>query len=246
MIITLAATELDQEYLSLRRHDAKPISVDFSRVLVNKPWGQEYLFLKNNSVEIWSLFINRHNGTSMHCHPNKKTSLIVLEGRAIFSSLNTSMELSPMDVVIIAPGAFHSTLSISQKGTGVLELETPPMKHDLFRLEDKYGRADTGYEGSEKMILDGGHARFAQKELNVTKNIFNKKIRLHSVKTPDDLKALATVKKKAIIAVLGGNILSKNGQIIYGVGDIFSLKDLLKNGVNWKLKNAKFISIQEA
>ena len=49
---------------------------------------------------------------------------------------------------MIRKGLFHSTKAISQKGAMIFEIETPVNKHDIVRLEDKYGRAAKPYEGS--------------------------------------------------------------------------------------------------
>ena len=47
---------------------------------VTKPWGYEYLAYENDNVGVWILHIKEGESTSMHCHPNKDTGLIVLEG----------------------------------------------------------------------------------------------------------------------------------------------------------------------
>src|SRR3989344_749460 len=145
MIKQLNQSSLDRKYLSLRPYTATPINADFSKLLVNKPWGNEYMLYNSPSIEVWNLFISYQKATSMHCHPNKKTSLIVIEGRVLFSSLNESLELTALDAVAIGSGTFHSTQCASVGGARVLEFESPPMKHDLIRLEDKYGRAQDGY-----------------------------------------------------------------------------------------------------
>ena len=56
--------------------------VDYSREIVEKPWGYEYLIFENEHVAIWMLHIVRKRKTSMHCHPNKTTALILLSGNA--------------------------------------------------------------------------------------------------------------------------------------------------------------------
>ena len=52
-------------------------SIDYSKVVVNKPWGYEYLIYQNEYAAVWILFIKEGFKTSMHCHPKKKTSLMV-------------------------------------------------------------------------------------------------------------------------------------------------------------------------
>ena len=60
---------------------------DYSKVIVKKPWGYEYLVFENEFVAIWMLHIVRKRKTSMHSHPKKRTSLILLAGNATCSHL---------------------------------------------------------------------------------------------------------------------------------------------------------------
>src|SRR4051794_580973 len=66
-------------------------SVDYSRVIVRKPWGYEYLLFSNDSVAVWVLYIKAGEETSMHCHARKKTSLIVLDGIVRCSTLDVCL-----------------------------------------------------------------------------------------------------------------------------------------------------------
>jgi len=190
MIKRIGPSELDKKYFSLRPYKVVPIKVNFDKVVVNKPWGSEYLMFKNPEAEIWHLSISHQRSTSMHCHPAKKTALVVLEGRALFSSLNESIELHPLDAVIIASGTFHSTQSLSSAGTKVLEFETPPMKHDLFRLEDKYGRAEKGYEDQKEMSADKSKLRLAKKDFGKINNLGSKKACIKMLNSPKDIKSI--------------------------------------------------------
>ncbi len=229
MIFHLNSTSLDKKYLAIRPYNATPIEADFSKLIVNKPWGNEYLMYSNPSTEVWNLFISYNKATSMHCHPKKKTTLVVLDGKAIFSSLNESMELSPMDAVIIEPGVFHSTQSMSKGGIKVLEFETPPMKHDLIRLEDKYGRADNGYEGLEKMIIESSHIRFAISDIGNAKDFCNSRICVKSIGNINDLTAPDN-EKSNLMVVTAGAIISKHGDTLYGPADILHTEELNDGG----------------
>src|SRR3972149_10974251 len=82
---------------------------DYSKVIVKKPWGYEYLIFENGFVAIWLLHIVRKRKTSMHCHPNKKTGLVLLSGNATFYHMGGGEELNPLDGVVIEKGIFHST-----------------------------------------------------------------------------------------------------------------------------------------
>ncbi len=211
MIKRIGPNELDKKYFSLRPYTAIPIKANFNKVIVNKPWGSEYLIFKNPEAEIWHLSISHQRSTSMHCHPGKKTALVVLEGRALFSTLNESMELHPLDAVIIGQGTFHSTQSLSSAGTKILEFETPPMKHDLFRLEDKYGRAQKGYEDKKEMTIDGSKLRLAKKDFGKINNLGNRKACMKLLNNSKDIKSINPDHFELAI-LTSGTMTSGNGQ----------------------------------
>jgi len=55
-------------------------TLPYHNAIVKKPWGYEYLAFENEYVAIWILHIIRKRKTSMHCHPRKKTGLILQAG----------------------------------------------------------------------------------------------------------------------------------------------------------------------
>src|SRR5438094_853367 len=130
------------------KQKAKP-AVDYHKVVVQKPWGYEYLLYENGTVGVWFLKLKEGAKTSMHCHPNKKTGLIVLEGEAELSFLNDSTTLKPVSKMMIREGLFHSTRAKSAGGITMIEVETPCDKENLVRLDDEYGREEKPYEGRE-------------------------------------------------------------------------------------------------
>lgn len=168
MIYKAVQTRIDQDYLSKslpepRDADNRGTSVvNYSDVIVKKPWGYEYLIFENDFVAIWMLQIIRKRKTSMHCHPNKKTGLVLLSGTATTLTIEGSFELNPLDGVVIDSGVFHATeassllpmIPHSENGIWVMEIESPPMKTDLLRLKDEYGRAGASYEGAENMVFE--------------------------------------------------------------------------------------------
>ena len=86
IIERLLITDKDKESLSQIAYDATETSDDFfnySKVVVKKPWGYEYLIFENESVAVWILYLKNEALTSMHCHPGKKTSLVVLQGEVV-------------------------------------------------------------------------------------------------------------------------------------------------------------------
>ena len=121
----------------------------YKNVVVTKRWGYEYLCYQNEVLAIWLLYIENNHKTSLHCHPNKHTGLVVLDGAAEVSFIRGSLLIKGLEKINIFKGRFHSTKSISDNGVFLLEVETPEDKHDLLRLDDSYGRKDLSYEGIE-------------------------------------------------------------------------------------------------
>ena len=234
----------DKKTLALRSIETAPITADLSKMIVNKPWGYEYLLTNTPLVEVWHLSIDYLKSTSTHCHPNKKTALIVLDGRAEFSTLNKTLKFSALDAVMIDAGVFHSTKCMSKKGLKLLEIETPPMKHDLVRLKDKYGRADIGYEGKENMqLINGSYVKFKSEEIHVIKNFCNNYLCLSFIQNDNDLKILLSQKPKLAV-VLNGFIKSADDNILYRLGDIIKTSTLKNNKI--KFNNVSLLSVSKA
>lgn len=148
MIYKVFPSVSDFENLSRLATESCPevAACDYSSVVVNKPWGYEYLWLQTESVAAWMLHLKAGSSTSLHCHVRKRTSLIVIEGNVVCSTLEDRFRLSSLDAMVLEAGVFHGTLATSVGGAFVLEIETPVMKHDLVRLKDSFGRQGTGYE----------------------------------------------------------------------------------------------------
>jgi len=122
--------------------------MSYDNTIVKKPWGYEYLAYESDEVGLWCLFIAKDQQTSMHCHPKKSTGLILLDGEVQVSFFNDVFKLTPGKKLMIRRGLFHSTKAFSEQGAILFEIESPKQKHDLVRLEDKYGRKATPYEDS--------------------------------------------------------------------------------------------------
>lgn len=142
--------------LSNKRVDilAPKESFDYKGLVVNKPWGYEYLLFENDFVAIWILHLKFNESTSLHCHPQKKTSLIVLSGEVHVSTLSDNFVFKQREGLIIDKGVFHSSKAISPAGLFLMEIETPPNKTDLVRLKDEYGRQGKGYENVQQMTRE--------------------------------------------------------------------------------------------
>lgn len=126
--------------------DIKKTKQDYSKIVVKKPWGYEYLLFSNKYFAMTILHIKKGEQTSLHCHPNKSTALFVLSGKILFSTLDKKIKIEPSDGCYIDKKVFHRSKSISDKGSYLLEIETPVNKQDLVRLKDSYGRKGKGYE----------------------------------------------------------------------------------------------------
>lgn len=231
MIKKFFPTEFDLFNLSLKRTvaPATSVDIDYKDVVVNKPWGYEYLLFENKRVAIWILFLKKDAKTSMHCHPKKKTSLLVLEGKVRTSSLHTQFDLDTLDSLMIDKGVFHSTASTSEEGSFIMEIESPPAKSDLVRLKDEYGRENQGYEGEHKFSRDlekyeyhNFHGHDSVIERNLTKKILNQKrtIVFHANENWDNLKEELKNNQVSIISFLDTDIEDKKGNIILDAGDI--------------------------
>lgn len=160
-------------------------NVDFKKVVVNKPWGYEYMLYENDSVSLWALHINPDQSTSLHCHSRKTTGLVTLSGRIEVNFLENNQILEPMQKVMIRETLFHSEKCISEKPAVIIELETPVDKDDLIRLSDSYGRENKRYEGEEKYSpRSSEHIILSEDRINT---FFDHEFEFVDVKTIEDL-----------------------------------------------------------
>ena len=83
----------------------------YEKTVVSKPWGYEYLAYQNDKVALWFLYIGHNHQTSMHCHPNKTTGLILLDGEAQISFLWDKFDLKPVSKTMIRKGLFTIVFS---------------------------------------------------------------------------------------------------------------------------------------
>jgi acetolactate synthase-1/2/3 large subunit len=204
-------------------------NTDFTGLVVNKPWGYEYLMYQTKEVSIWMLYIKKGYATSMHCHPNKKTSLFILLGESLSSNLNNQFVLKERDGLIFDKGVFHQTEAISENGTFVMEIETPSNKTDLFRLQDRYKRVMKGYTDKKNITdkLYNYHYMFLQNEVDST-NVFGKyKFYIKNVDNSESLHSWINSMEAEICMVLAGEI--RVGEKVITSADLICVEDL-KNG----------------
>lgn len=133
------------ENLNVRKVN-KNEAVAYKQDIISKPWGVEYLCGCNKNLEVWELYINSKASTSLHCHPDKDTLNIVLEGGVFLETIRRKEKLRAGEFRLIKAGAIHRTTNPNQNFRArVLEIESPPNKYNLIRIKDDYGRESIGY-----------------------------------------------------------------------------------------------------
>lgn len=232
MIQKLHYSDKDKERLSLLTIDPATQEddlFDYSRVVIKKPWGYEYLIFQNNHTAVWLLSIAHGTKTSLHCHPNKKTGLVLLAGNARVTSLNTSYEIGAGQGFLIDKGAFHSTEALSPEGIIVMEVETPVNKNDLVRFSDAYGRSGKGYEGrSHHTSLDDTMHHFHKEEdrYHRIKKFGDCALMIVRCGSEEELRDVLRRTDADIVSILGGNFHTIARQCIGEVGDTMNAREL--------------------
>ena len=196
---------------------------EYENGIVSKPWGYEYLMYQSDKIGVWFLYIAAGRQTSLHCHPAKKTGYILLSGEAEVSFLNDATRLKAISKLMIREGLFHSTKAISPGGIHVIEVESPPDKSNLVRLDDAYGRKEQPYEGADSVVplttdcimfqLPGAGESSVYHVSGVTLVI-------------ERLQELAPLRKRPpgeVILVLDGGLVSKNNDPILSSGDVVTI-----------------------
>lgn len=189
---------------------------NYNTNIVKKPWGYEYLAYENDDVALWFLHIKENHATSLHCHPNKTTGLILLDGEAKVSFLNNATTLNSTNKVMIRKGLFHSTKAISDKGISLLEIETPVDKQDLVRFKDSYGREGKPYEDETFEIPKVEDCLWIEE---IDKTYFFSNCLLE-VKNITNINELLNIDDDLNIMFLKGGLLTDYGQKVAGPGDI--------------------------
>ena len=226
-------SSLDLELLDKTPGVEKPSIEDkYDDVIVKKPWGYEYLAFDNGQVAIWILHVARKRKTSMHCHPNKTTGLIVLSGNVLCSNLEESKKLNELDSVEIAKGCFHATEAASESsiyppsenGVFLMEIEAPSNKRDLIRANDTYGRQGKAYEGKENLVHYA--KEWLKLEIPDRGSYFEKKILGCQFKVTNGFLEQTDNKTKNIIAVLGYLGPSETHDQNLRVGGIYAQQEI--------------------
>ncbi len=196
---------------------------DYQDCIVTKPWGYEYLMYESDKIGIWFLHIAEGRQTSLHCHPAKKTGYILLSGEAEVSFLKDSTRLKAVSKLMIREGLFHSTKAISPGGIQVIEVESPPDKTNLVRLEDAYGRKDQPYEGLEAIVpVTTDCIMFQPPEAGNPVSYTVSGVNL-VIERLEKLEVLKERPPEEVILVLDGGLVSKDGDPILSSGDVITI-----------------------
>ena len=209
--------------------------------MVKKPWGEEYIICKTNQSATWHLKIKSRKKTSLHCHPKKKTGFILLDGKVeVMIGFYEKKILKAPNKLMIRPGLFHSTKSISKKDSIVLEIETPINKNDLVRYKDNYGRENKPYEGKKKMTNLSDELIFKVPRAFGCNYYKYKNLEITIEKLKSLKRLIANRKKDTIFGILGGGLVDKNKNYVLSAGDIVHTNTIKKLSEVFKI-NKKII-----
>lgn len=204
---------------------------DYSKVVVRKPWGYEYLIFQNELAAVWILHIKQGYQTSLHCHPRKKTSITILSGEAICSTLEDEYIRHAGDVLLVGEGVFHRTTAISEEGAFLMEIESPVNKRDLVRYRDDYGREKLGYETVDQMsfnLQNYNYTSLIDPEVyyNVKKRFGRCSIQLAKFRNAEEMKNALDTQPWDVLSVLKGTIRGKGNGFRLRAGDVLSPENL--------------------
>ena len=234
-ICITARDRVEFENLKVNPQDIQDDHYDYSKVVVKKPWGYEYLIFSNEAIAVWILYLKTGAQTSMHCHPGKKTSLVVLEGKVTCSTLTGGLDRSGGEGVLIDKGVFHQTAAISEGGAFVMEIETPVNKRDLARLKDKYGRKGKGYETEDQHSFNTqnyNHISFQSSGIrhNLKKHFGQCSFTFKRLTDDKILDELLELNPEDVICILKGQLLGASNQPVIEVGDTMTVKAVKQFG----------------
>ena len=196
------------------------------------------------------LYLKSGAQTSMHCHPGKKTSLVVLEGTVACSSLAGRQERRAGEGLLIDKGVFHQTTSVSEAGAFVLEIETPVNKRDLVRLKDKYGREGKGYETEDQYSFNTQNYNYISfQSLGIQHNL-KKRFETCSMtfkKLTEEriLDEILELNPEDVVCLLKGQLLDASSRSIVEVGDTMSVGALRKFGRLRSSRNTETLVIKK-
>tara|TARA_B100000989_G_scaffold298957_1_gene291394 strand:+ start:21276 stop:21950 length:675 start_codon:yes stop_codon:yes gene_type:complete len=212
---------------------------------VIKPWGSEYTIFKNSVSSTKLLRINKNKGTSLHCHPIKKTGFILIKGSVeVDLGFYNKKKLKSLSRLMIRPGLFHSTKNFEDETAIILEVETPIDKDDLVRFKDDYGRENKPYEDENFMEkLSKKDPVFEEPQMNMV-NSYKIENVVITVEKTNDIENLKKKDLNTIFAIVGGGLKSNNDLLVLSPGDIVGCDTIQKLAEVFKIdKQITYLSI---
>lgn len=111
---------------------------------VEKVWGQEIWLVNNERYCAKLLHINAGWQCSLHMHPIKKETFIVLDGGVLLEVLGTEIPgavgentyLVAGETYTLEPGTYHRFSSYTDEPAVVLEISSTHSDDDVVRLEE--------------------------------------------------------------------------------------------------------------
>ena len=207
---------------------------------VPKPWGREYICWESQDCAIWVLEIDQNKSTSFHCHSEKNTGLLVLEGEVNLKLINSEYNFKALEKINIFRGRFHQSTAVGGNAV-MIEVEAPVNKKDLIRWEDSNGRKNSLYE-NEKVIFENTEniIQLGNKEVHTKTQIY-KNLTL-DIYSPDEYNL--SNKKHSLYILLAGAIVENNERIVIP-GDAMSNEVLTKILARFTLtKDALLLAIR--
>lgn len=245
-------TDRDKEEIKKINYTKESIQndyFDYSGVIVNKPWGYEYLLFNNKITAAWILHIMPKSSTSLHCHLYKKTSLIVLQGSVVCSTLENEFICNVGNGLIIEKGVFHQTRVEGKEPAVVLELETPVNKRDLVRLKDKYGREGKSYESKEFYSFNNTNynlIKFDKKRSKYDNKKYFNTCSLNFIQLKNITECEKLINNKNNLSILLSEpIISYDNTISIQPGDNINFRDYSKKDLLSNKKKCEILQIKK-
>ncbi len=217
----------------------KKINKNYDNSKVIKPWGEEYNIYRNaKKIAVTYLMIKKGQSTSLHCHPKKKTGFLILSGIAevqIGIYKKNIFRYKSMSILVLRSGLFHKIKASNKQDLYALEIENPYIKTDLIRMEDNYGRKNSGYENLVQSVrLKKKDKIFKTPLVNKTnKYILNDvKIEIFYLK---DFENYKSYDDKSVSIILDGCLISSSGKVAISVGEIVKSYTLKKLSESFKV-----------
>lgn len=224
--ISFQCTQNDIDLLALHKKNdvnEETTSFDYLNKVVSKPWGYEYVLYEQLDFSAWLLCLEVNSSTSLHCHPNKDTVLILLSGELQIETLGGVEYMRRGDSALIEKGVFHKSINVYDKPIYMIEIETPKCKNDLVRAKDNYGRENTGYEKPEsyyasEMIVD--HVKNTSKNGFSTQSFEGIEIAFYNRKIIRPSKSFDIIVPLGLAILKSSNIRKPYLEPIYSVNEL--------------------------